>query len=145
MLTADTITDEQIRELQSRAAADDDLATWTTAQVARGIGRDVTAANRTEARARIAEILNARAKVVVAPPTGPVVIDSSQVMPTVIASLKAQMLAELNVILTDRQARAIAANITMGVLGLELDETHVIDTADAVFAQRIHNHAAQEG
>jgi hypothetical protein len=59
-VTAETISEAQIREMQSRAAADDDLATWTTCQVARGIGRDVTASTRAAARARCAEIIRAR-------------------------------------------------------------------------------------
>lgn len=67
MLTADTITDEQIRGLlRSRALAKSPLMRRTIIGVALGDGaryvRDGVEMTKAEARARCAEILNARAK-----------------------------------------------------------------------------------
>ena len=73
-LTADTITDEQLRELRNDAlkAGDTDLVvmchdalpgTYRWVDVADwGESRPVPEADRMDARARCAEILNARAK-----------------------------------------------------------------------------------
>ena len=60
VITADNITDEQIRELaqsKPRLSMDD----WSATQVARMPAWRVTDRRRAEARARCAEILNARA------------------------------------------------------------------------------------
>lgn len=67
MITADTITDEQIRELlRTRALAKSKLMRRTIVGVALGDGaryvRDGVEVTQAEARARCAEILNARAE-----------------------------------------------------------------------------------
>ncbi len=74
MITADTITDEQIRELRMSLAREIDafspgscmrLAVWTDFDATtRALGRDLRrkgSGAKREARARCAEILNARA------------------------------------------------------------------------------------
>ncbi len=73
MITADTITDEQIRELRMKLAREIDLfavgspmrlAVWTDLETtARALGRDLRRKGKGAkaiARARCAEILNAR-------------------------------------------------------------------------------------
>ncbi len=62
MITAETITDEQIRGLRRAALHFDEVMTSLVCTVALGEDDESTAPERNEARARCAEILNARAK-----------------------------------------------------------------------------------
>lgn len=65
MVSAETITDEQIRELRAECDdddCDDEGCIWVTAQTALYGGEIGFPGSRTLARARCAEILNVRAR-----------------------------------------------------------------------------------
>ena len=58
-----------------------------------------------------------------------IAISTTSLVPTLRDSLRCQLEAKLGVLLTERQAIDIARNLAQAVLGLEIDETHVIDTS----------------
>lgn len=58
-----------------------------------------------------------------------ITLSATDLVPILRDSLRCQLEAKLGVLLTERQALDIARNVAQAVLGLEIDETHVIDTS----------------
>ena len=57
-----------------------------------------------------------------------IALDTTELVATLRDSLACQLLAKLSVLLTEQQALDIARNLAQAVMGLEVDETHVVDT-----------------
>ena len=57
-----------------------------------------------------------------------ITISTTELVPTLRDSLRCQLEAKLGVLLTERQAIDIARNLAQAVMGLEIDDTVVIDT-----------------
>lgn len=74
-----------------------------------------------------------------------IALDTTALVPTIRDSLRCELEAKLGVLLTERQAIDIARNLAQAVIGLEVDETHVVCTpvglVDVAYASATHDAA----
>ena len=68
-----------------------------------------------------------------------IAISTTSIVATLRDSLACQLLAKLSVLLTEKQAIDIARNLAQAVMGLEIDETHVVCTPVGLVDVKAHH------